>query len=198
MKRVLCPFKCNSTFGVWEVQKHVENHCPFRPKSHEPYYSFNRNEKIDDDSQEMAEMGEKDESESWKSKERMGLSTFVCAQETINSVWERLAKRGLTSFPKQFKAHPIMSDFVEGCVTGKHAKQNSSLLAHLNDLGFLDHNANQRCFQEWGCGKAELTKWIAMDLEKRDLKANNYILIDRKKGKLKMDHVFKENNNYKR
>ncbi|KAJ3337636.1 tRNA:m4X modification enzyme, partial [Kappamyces sp. JEL0680] len=68
-----------------------------------------------------------------------------------------------------------------------HARQQSSLIQHMEDLGLLDP---QSCFQEFGCGAAEFTHFVQLAVGG---KPAHTLLIDRTKNKLKLDMDFKRN-----
>ena len=185
-KRVLC--HCNSTFGIWEIEKHVKLHCPFRPKIDEPYYELNSN-----DPSGNSESIDSSATEAKLSTYRMGVQEFTSVSQKLSLIWKTL---GSPIFETRVKKHDGIKEFVEKCETGKHSKQISSILGHLQELDLL--NDPSCCFQEWGCGKAEVTRWIAHQFSTKSLKGAQYLLIDRSKAKLKLDKAFKKENQYQR
>lgn len=112
---------------------------------------------------------------------RMSMEDFQNISSKIYTIFNE--KLGAPQFQMDVKTHPVLKDHY--CKVGKHAFQISSLLGHLRDRELLSPDA---CFQEWGCGKAELTRWIFDITTPKDC-----FLIDRSKGKLKLTHQHKEN-----
>jgi tRNA:m4X modification enzyme len=66
----------------------------------------------------------------------------------------------------------------------KHAIQQSSLISHLNENGLLSSNLN---YMEFGCGRAELSRYTLKSIIHQDSKAADFFLIDRSPCRMKLD-----------
>ena len=90
-------------------------------------------------------------------------------------------------YEESILTHESMADRVSECAIGKHARQQSSLLGNLDRLGLLNGDLN---YMEFGCGHAELTKFLSLT----HLNTHKMFLIDRKKSKLKVDYDYRLRN----
>ena len=99
---------------------------------------------------------------------RMTMAEFENISTKIQEIYHK--QLGTPQFETSIKTHPALKD--HHCQVGKHSFQISSLLGHLRDLDLLNENYS---FQEWGCGKAEMTRWIYDVVTAKDC-----LLIDRR------------------
>lgn len=66
----------------------------------------------------------------------------------------------------------------------KHILQQSSLIANLNEAGLLSHKYT---YVEFGCGRAELSRYFLQSILFKDKEPSDFILIDRSPTRLKLD-----------
>lgn len=80
--------------------------------------------------------------------------------------------------------HEGVKERMEELGNQKHAIQQSSLISHLDNKELLSNELN---YIEFGCGRAELSRYIAKSIIHRTGKAANFLLIDRSPTRLKLD-----------
>ncbi|ODV95873.1 hypothetical protein PACTADRAFT_24107, partial [Pachysolen tannophilus NRRL Y-2460] len=99
------------------------------------------------------------------------------------------------SYRQSYNYSKILNSRFEEKIDQKHILQQSSILGHLNDLSLLD---KRNLFIEFGCGRAELSRYLSrsliVDSENQNCNFNNinFALIDRSPSRLKMDKKFVE------
>jgi len=80
--------------------------------------------------------------------------------------------------------HAGVRERMEELGNQKHAIQQSSLISHLDNKELLSNELN---FIEFGCGRAELSRYIAKSIIFKTGKAADFLLIDRSPSRLKLD-----------
>lgn len=70
----------------------------------------------------------------------------------------------------------------------KHARQQSSLIQHMLEHGLLD----QTCFVEFGCGRAELSRYVHQVALQGPANEPRFTLIDRASNRMKFDSKFRD------
>ncbi|XP_068201160.1 tRNA:m(4)X modification enzyme TRM13 homolog [Palaemon carinicauda] len=73
----------------------------------------------------------------------------------------------------------------------RHLSQNSSILGHLSQEGFLDTSSCPTCFIEFGAGRGKLTHWLTESVT--DISKALFVLIDRGAQRYKLDAKLKYN-----
>ncbi|CCH46266.1 tRNA guanosine-2'-O-methyltransferase TRM13 [Wickerhamomyces ciferrii] len=80
--------------------------------------------------------------------------------------------------------HDGVKERVEELGNPKHAVQQSSLISHLDNKNLL---SNELTYVEFGCGRAELSRYIAKSVIHKTGSAADFILIDRSPTRMKLD-----------
>ncbi|XP_042881636.1 tRNA:m(4)X modification enzyme TRM13 homolog isoform X2 [Penaeus japonicus] len=71
----------------------------------------------------------------------------------------------------------------------RHLDQNSSLLGHLDQCGFLDTKSKSTCYVEFGAGRGQLTHWLTESVT--DTRKALFVLVDRGSQRYKFDAKLK-------
>lgn len=83
--------------------------------------------------------------------------------------------------------HPGLQERLMELENQKHAKQQASLIGHMDRNGLLD-NPNGTVVAEFGCGRGELSRYLSRALALKDIDANQrFLLIDRASCRMKQD-----------
>lgn len=101
--------------------------------------------------------------------------------------WIPIVEKNYTNFDelKLIKLeHDGVKDRMEELGNQKHAIQQSSLISHLDNKELLSNELN---YIEFGCGRAELSRYIAKSIMFKTSKTADFILVDRSPTRLKLD-----------
>lgn len=80
--------------------------------------------------------------------------------------------------------HEGTKDRMDELTNQKHIIQQSSLISHLDTRGLLSSHLN---YIEFGCGRAELSRYFLKSIVFKDSRPSDFILIDRSPTRLKLD-----------
>ncbi|KAH3672138.1 hypothetical protein WICPIJ_010132 [Wickerhamomyces pijperi] len=80
--------------------------------------------------------------------------------------------------------HEGTKDRMDELTNQKHIIQQSSLISHLDTRGLLSSDLN---YIEFGCGRAELSRYFLKCIMFKDAKPSDFLLIDRSPSRLKLD-----------
>lgn len=80
--------------------------------------------------------------------------------------------------------HEGVKERMEELGNQKHAIQQSSLISHLDNKELLSNELN---YIEFGCGRAELSRYIAKSIIYKTSNAAGFFLVDRSPTRLKLD-----------
>jgi tRNA:m4X modification enzyme len=162
-----------------DYKKHLHV-CTFKPKPTPKYFKLDVNQ----NSLHCAKTVD------IKTMER---SDFLPLYDRLNAIFKNI---GSMDFGKMILNHPALEErmqqiFQDGknskkksTLLGKHARQQSSLLANMDRINLIDPNVISI---EWGAGSAEFSQYYY-----RAVTPYHHILIDRKPVKLKLTHDFKQ------
>ena len=182
--RIACPLDPNHS--VWKDQvKHHITKCQKRDLGfpNDPWFKLNCNVgnnvvgENDDYSKEECDDGQ------------LNWSKWV---EILNKVYSQVQHEPI---PRIIKQHKGLKDRLQELENQKHAIQQSSLIGHMDDNGIVDYNKNNLII-EFGCGRAELSRYLAKSLMIKSLEKTNsktktsqqrYLLIDRAGPRNKLD-----------
>ncbi|CCE66292.1 hypothetical protein TPHA_0P01340 [Tetrapisispora phaffii CBS 4417] len=182
-KRVPCPLDPNHTIWEFELAKHLQK-CNKRKVLHsndgEVYYKENHNAGV------YSEQGD---------EEKSNLSLQDCILSTLN-ILKDFNKENEIVIPKLIKHSGIMEDkrfpqLDENDNIGRkyHAIQQSSLIQNMFDHNILTSASNSN-FIEFGCGRAELSRYINQVNQyttDTDNSTSHFVLIDRSTNRMKFD-----------
>ncbi|KAI8895323.1 methyltransferase TRM13-domain-containing protein [Globomyces pollinis-pini] len=169
-QRVPCPYTISHTVGIHEYDRHLKT-CPSKPKPNPPYFKLDCNQLHP----RVPTRNAKDR------LHKMTIIEFQSIMERIQSLYLEVCP---TDFELDVKTHQIMADRLIETHQGKHAVQQASIIGHLEHHNLL---RNDVTFVEFGCGSAELTKYVHFAVGNPALT----ILVDRKAVKLKVHKSFK-------
>lgn len=97
----------------------------------------------------------------------------------VNKVYEEYEPLVL-----ELEAHDGVESRLKEKQNQKHPIQQSSLIGQLHKNGLLSSNL---AYVEFGCGRAELSRYVLQSVMHQDGKTSDFILIDRSPTRLKMD-----------
>jgi tRNA:m4X modification enzyme len=120
--------------GVWEIKRHTQN-CPLKPKEFQAFQVLDINQGLPF----IQPLNSR------KYLLTMGIEEFSNLHKRIVFLYESVKM----TFSTSIKSHPIMNERIKVSNNGKHAVQQSSLVGHLEDKGFIRPDVS---FVEFGCG----------------------------------------------
>ena len=164
--RIVCPLDPLHSIDKSDLALHLTK-CPSRPQPPPPWFQENCNLN-NHNALEPLELS---------SVPRNVLDDVIAAAKRIAS----------TELETDVRTHPSMNERIQQGMKLKHAKQQASLLGHLNEMNLL--NDTPRTFIEWGAGRAEFSKFIHLAIPSRQ---HTFLLIDKSPVRNKEDHRIKE------
>lgn len=163
--RIPCPVDQRHTVWEKELKSHIEK-CKAKKLDATlvPWYKLNHNcevsdEKVDNDK-----------------------SFAICYEKwipVVEDIYKTFNELKLLKLE-----HDGVKDRMKELQNQKHAIQQSSLISHLDNKGLLSDELN---YIEFGCGRAELSRYIAKSIIYKTGKAANFLLVDRSPTRLKLD-----------
>lgn len=162
IKRIPCPV--DPRHSIWEntLENHVEKCNKKKEKSKtEPWFELNKN----CSNQETKEL-----------EFEINYKKWIPIVEESFKEYEELKLEILE--------HKGVEDRMNELSNQKHAIQQSSLISHLNNNKLLSNNFN---YIEFGCGRAEFSRYTLKSIIHQDLKGTDFFLIDRSPSRMKLD-----------
>lgn len=167
--RIACPL--DPTHSVWEneLEKHLIKCNKYKLENEpysEPWFKQNHNSISDDKHYSTLDIDYKD----WVSK--------------VEEAYEMMLNKGVKSeIDFEVKRDPGVAERFSQVTNQKHIVQQASLIGHLKDNN-LDSGCN---YVEFGCGRAELSRYLSQSQMSENKQAVDYLLIDRSPVRMKLD-----------
>ena len=169
--RIPCPYDNNHTVWAQDLQLHLRK-CNARPKeTNETWYTRDLNLSLD----------KSPTNENYS--DNFAMDGFIkILQKFQDKIW---------SLELRVKIHDYLNTRLEEILNKKYTIQQASLIGNMKDLGLLSPKA---FYLEFGCGKAELSRYVGLCIQK-DLTSGDgseypsygFGLIDRGVNRMKMD-----------
>ncbi|CAI5755728.1 unnamed protein product [Candida verbasci] len=175
-KRIPCPLDPKHTIWEKDLKSHMKK-CNWKPKEeHDPWFELDKNCTLQNSEDFNLENEETDE-------EVELLIKYIPILQGIK----------FEPLPIKQLQHDGMSTKFDVKLMQKHITQQSSLIENLKSLDLLNANT---FYMEFGCGRAELSKFVQQCIvydQPKDSKGYGYGLIDRGVNRYKCDnHLLKE------
>ncbi|KAJ3051931.1 tRNA:m(4)X modification enzyme TRM13 [Rhizophlyctis rosea] len=94
-------------------------------------------------------------------------------------------------FRTEILTHTVLKERMEETNSGKHAKQQSSMLGHMDRLALLQ---KKKVFAEFGCGKGDLSNYVHAAVGD----PSKFLLVDRRNFRKKFDSALRFTDNWQR
>lgn len=171
--RIPCPYDNNHTVWVEELQYHLRK-CNARPKEiNEDWYSRDFNVALDKN----------------PTNENYSGNLAEDMDKCINILQK--FKDKTRSLELRVNIHNGLSSRLKEVLNKKYVMQQASLIGNMKDLGLLSPEV---FYLEFGCGKAELSRYVGLCIQKDlnsgeggDHPSYGFGLIDRGVNRMKMD-----------
>lgn len=170
-KRVPCPLDPTHTVWEYNLKKHVKK-CNTRPSEvHDEWYELDVN------------------SQKKTSDKESGGGTALDDKELYAKYIPILRNYEIQDLEYRIEDHSGCWGRIGELKNQKHALQQLSLIGNLRDQGLL---SSSKFYVEFGCGKAELSRYVNLCIEQDEKKQEHqeqygYGLIDRGVNRMKMD-----------
>ena len=173
-KRIPCPLDNNHSCWEKELKKHLEKCTKGKMKSlneKEPWFEVDVN------------LGEKTNDVKNVSEEMIINTISIIKDLKFDEIEMNILKDDVIQIER-------VTNLVGGQL--KHATQQSSLVSHMKNLLTSVEKVEKYTICEFGCGRAELSRYAALSISK-DLKVpNKVVLIDRGNNRMKFDKNIRE------
>ncbi|CCE92300.1 tRNA:m4X modification enzyme TDEL_0E00570 [Torulaspora delbrueckii] len=170
--RVPCPLDRSHTVAKANLKRHVKK-CNKLKQNHQ------------NDQEEWYKPGLNSSSRTKVRETSLGDSLDECVavvEKIYRAEFERLAPdQRENEFMERTRCQDVVS-------SKKHAIQQSSLIQHLQERGLLLDSS----FVEFGCGRAELSRYINQTVADSKGDKPRYVLIDRASNRMKFDSKFRD------
>lgn len=171
-KRVLCPLCPQHTVWEDEMKRHLSK-CRQKP-ANVPAEVWRRVD-INLVGQTTPEPKPK--------REDVDLASWA---DTLKKLYRDVVAREGEAVEREVLDHPGLEERLKQLENQKHAVQQASLIGHMEKCGFLEP---RRCIiAEFGCGRGELSRYIARAQALKDMDAmQRFLLVDRAGPRMKFD-----------
>ncbi|CDR41367.1 CYFA0S07e01222g1_1 [Cyberlindnera fabianii] len=167
-KRIACPVDPRHTVWEREVKGHVKRcAAKIEAQKDKPWFMLNHNCNAPVE-------GNKDSAGSIEL-----VLEYSKWAEVVNKAHEEFEPLVLEQLH-----HDGVQERLEEKQNQKHAIQQSSLISHLDQNGLLSKDLH---YIEWGCGKAELSRYLLKSVMHKDHAPADFLLIDRSPMRMKQD-----------
>lgn len=177
-KRIPCPLDPKHSCFEHRLQQHLEV-CNAREINDLPYIKRNIN---------LGCIGEEPPKTSLSSLQDSKLLSFIKRVEVAH-------KENIGSIERSELSHKVLVKEIAtpgyGPSVVRHLTQNSSLLGHLDQAGFLNTSSSSTCFIEFGAGRGQLTHWLTESVT--DISKSLFLLIDKGAQRYKFDAKLRYN-----
>ncbi|XBW38476.1 hypothetical protein QEN19_004066 [Hanseniaspora menglaensis] len=173
-KRIPCPLDGNHSCWEKELDKHLNKCTKGKMKSindNEPWFEIDTNK------------GKTHASLNNVSEEMIIKSLKVIRNLKFDDIEEEILKDEVIQLER-------VANLVGGQL--KHATQQSSLVSHMKTLLHSLKDSEKYSFCEFGCGRAELSRYSALSISKSFRAPNKVVLIDRGNNRMKFDKNIRE------